>query len=161
MGRKKKYDGVLVNRSIALPLPINEYINDIIEEKNISFNSYIIAMINNSDNELSSQTAQKFEDLNVLLNGAINDNKELTSQLMSMKNLKISLFETIEKDDFISKFMKSKKDSIEKMKDNVVNTNGIVDIIYMDFEKLLLMKNVVIKKPSTTKLLIKQEILKM
>lgn len=71
------------------------------------------------------------------------------------------MFESIEPDPNVSKFIKIQKERILKMFDNGVNTNNIVEIIYHEFENHIIKQGSYVRRVNMTKLLIKQEILKI
>lgn len=159
LGRPKKYNEKLINKGLALPESLEAYLKDLSEEKNTSFNELIISYIISANKDLQSQILNNMKEIQESISNDIKVNKDLLSKLKNT-NLKFDLFDKIEPDERITKYVRTQKEKIVKMILNGHTTlNDIVDIIYNELEGILIKKGNYIKKRNMTKLLIKQEIL--
>ena len=161
VGRPKKYNEELRNKTISVPVTLVSYIEDIMEVKNYSFNEVIIAMVTNSDKDLAIDMIDKMQSLQKSIKEAILTNTNLHKQLTKVKNVKFSLFSKLDDDPTITKFVKEYSFKIKDLKKRNIDIYSIIDIIYKYLEDLLLKNNTTIKRPKLTRLLIKREILKM
>ena len=159
LGRPKKYNDNLRHRSIVIPDGMIAIIEDAMREKGMNFNEYVISGLTSVDKGDLYNTYERMKTLEKSISDNINNNSELIRILNSTKNIKASLFEKIEPDDNVTKFVKLQRDKIKVYRNNNLDLNGMVDLLYSDLEKYLIAKGIYIKKSSMTKLLIKQEIL--
>ena len=160
-GRPKKYNDVLTTKSIMLPAGILAMIDDFRSERGLNFNEYVVYALSSVDKNILIDTIDKMKQLEEAISNSINQNSQLIKQINSVKNIKAGLFESIEPDPNVSKFIKIHKERILKMFDNGVNTNNIVEIIYREFENHIIKQGSYVRRVNMTKLLIKQEILKI
>ena len=161
MARPKKYNSDLLIKSIAIPKDLFDYLKDLKDEHNLSFNELMINMLVSADKNLSQQTISKIEELKQVIAQHSNQNKELVKQLNQTKKFTITnMFSELGHNKELDIFLEEYKPKLKKIyKKGTIGIDEYTRVIYNKFEDYMLLKSKTITKKRLISKLIRKFIL--